>query len=123
MKKLSKASQQALAHQVLAGVDKAESQRGRRDKVIGYDYLTVEEFREVITLRRLPLPFNLEDIVHQIKQALASDMSPEAIFNLYCTMYNLERDGNYNLRVILNSTINKAVKERRKALTSMIFSK
>ena len=85
-------------------------------KFIGYDYLTPEEFRETISSDKMPLPFCLEDITHQIKGAINAYALPKEIFELYCTLYSLDPVRNLNLRVILNRTINLAVKRRDEAL-------
>ena len=85
-------------------------------KYIGYDYLTPEEFRETINRDKMPLPFCLEDITYQVKGLINRNVNPAKIFELYCTMYGLDLVRNFNLRVILNRTINLAVKRRDKAL-------
>jgi hypothetical protein len=89
-------------------------------KFIGNDYLTPEEFRETISRDRMPLPFCLEDIIHQIKGAINTDANPAEIFELYCTMYSLDPVRNFNLRVIINRTINIAVKKRDEALVPKV---
>jgi len=78
------------------------------DKQLGVEYLNNAELSEYISENKLSFPFCLEDIVFQIKQMVAQGVAPEEIFNLYAALPS----SSFQLRVMINRTINEAVKPK-----------